>query len=775
MALDARVDGLFLIMFANLRDKLTSSFRGGGVTKEDTLLIERAKEIIDKKIRVDGKSSLRYEDVQAKLVLEFSKRSFEKHRVEVEKLLAAATLTRARVKSNSTQSIQIMLGEEAEIVDDAKRPVRDRAPARPRPSHSSVYGDDIRRISTTDVSTLRHDLYGAMARTYDDNEMAVLSKALHSSWPTKASDLKKQSKEDAASHNRGGVLTAQEGRAEQNLKAVLAHARKDPRVQAEIDLRRASTYGTPGSTLNGLNGATTLPRQHEALASAKLASAKLTFDTDSTGKFAIPISPPSDAATQQPAKQRPRTGSLRGTSSTAPSAPLAHAIALGSISERASRLHQISFLKRKGVISDMQKSVAKELLLRGDVGIIRALQNAEGDPLKLVSYLALRMGQPGVEAIAHYQSTLRRIHEGSGVGSAGSAPEQLVEKSKAKRRRDSKEGTVGTKLQPRKWSPEEDAILLRAVNALGAKNWKAIAEIVPDRNHVQCLQRYKKVLKPGLVRGGWTVAEDALLERLVRDEQQKLGVVIANETAPVAVRAAWMNNWRGVSEQIEGRTPKQCRERWINHLDPSIKKGNWEPEEDEIILKTQNTLGNKWSMISKLCVGRTENAVKIRFKSLMRAEAKEKRGDRSSVNITSMPIEVDSIPLDESAAIDDMIMDGADEAMIMGAEEPFLAGERRSSSEGATKLVAKHNRRSSWQDILLMDEGLGYEGMGLDLGGSPSRNRSWDLPASSDDGRGSEATDEKVVLRNSFLINGDRGAETMDVDFNHVFDDDDEI
>ena len=74
-------------------------------------------------------------------------------------------------------------------------------------------------------------------------------------------------------------------------------------------------------------------------------------------------------------------------------------------------------------------------------------------------------------------------------------------------------------------------------------------------------------------------------------------------------------------------------------------------------------------------------------------------------------------------------------------------------------------------DILLMDEGLGYEGMGLDLGGSPSRNRSWDLPASSDDGRGSEATDEKVVLRNSFLINGDRGAETMDVDFNHVFDD----
>ena len=32
------------------------------------------------------------------------------------------------------------------------------------------------------------------------------------------------------------------------------------------------------------------------------------------------------------------------------------------------------------------------------------------------------------------------------------------------------------------------------------KNWKAIAEHVPGRNHTQCLQRWRKTLQPGLVK-----------------------------------------------------------------------------------------------------------------------------------------------------------------------------------------------------------------------------------------------------------------------------------
>ena len=33
---------------------------------------------------------------------------------------------------------------------------------------------------------------------------------------------------------------------------------------------------------------------------------------------------------------------------------------------------------------------------------------------------------------------------------------------------------------------------------------------------------------------------------------------------------------------------KQCRERWFNHLCPEVKKGEWTPEEDELITIGEN-------------------------------------------------------------------------------------------------------------------------------------------------------------------------------------------
>ena len=83
-----------------------------------------------------------------------------------------------------------------------------------------------------------------------------------------------------------------------------------------------------------------------------------------------------------------------------------------------------------------------------------------------------------------------------------------------------------------------------------------------------------------------------------------------------------MKNWTIIANEIDGRTAKQCRERWCNHLDPSIIKGNWTEEEDALILQRQKEMGNKWSKISKMLLGRTENAVKVRWKALDRAAKK---------------------------------------------------------------------------------------------------------------------------------------------------------
>lgn len=66
------------------------------------------------------------------------------------------------------------------------------------------------------------------------------------------------------------------------------------------------------------------------------------------------------------------------------------------------------------------------------------------------------------------------------------------------------------------------------------------------------------------------------------------------------------------------RTPRQCRERWINSIDPKVSRKKWTLFEDEKILALWSQMGPKWHEIAKNVDRRTEIQVKNRFNCILK-------------------------------------------------------------------------------------------------------------------------------------------------------------
>ncbi len=149
-----------------------------------------------------------------------------------------------------------------------------------------------------------------------------------------------------------------------------------------------------------------------------------------------------------------------------------------------------------------------------------------------------------------------------------------------------------------KWTAEEDLRLLEAVKQLGIGNWVAVAELIGGRTGQQCLHRYEKALNPEIRRGHWTTEEDELLKRAVAE-------------------AGEARAWTQIRKGVPGRTDMQCRERWVNVLDPELRADPFTTEEDRTLAALVEVYGtSQWSRVASEMPGRTDNMCWRRWKVL---------------------------------------------------------------------------------------------------------------------------------------------------------------
>eukprot|EP01138_Halocafeteria_seosinensis_P015268 gb/GECG01015583.1/.p1 GENE.gb/GECG01015583.1/~~gb/GECG01015583.1/.p1 ORF type:complete len:470 (+),score=45.23 gb/GECG01015583.1/:1-1410(+) len=90
-------------------------------------------------------------------------------------------------------------------------------------------------------------------------------------------------------------------------------------------------------------------------------------------------------------------------------------------------------------------------------------------------------------------------------------------------------------------------------------------------------------------------------------------------------------DWQALSDKIlRHRTPKSIRERWRNHLDPSINHGPWSQQEDEILFRAVQEHGTSWTYISSLLQGRPELQCKNRYYATVRKQRRRQKRVRNS-------------------------------------------------------------------------------------------------------------------------------------------------
>lgn len=181
---------------------------------------------------------------------------------------------------------------------------------------------------------------------------------------------------------------------------------------------------------------------------------------------------------------------------------------------------------------------------------------------------------------------------------------------------------------------------------------------------------------------------------------------IEDEILKAAVSKYGLNQWARVSSLLARKTPKQCKARWSEWLDPSIRKIEWSKEEDEKLLHLAKLMPTQWRSIAPI-VGRTATQCLERYQKLLDdAEAREnddlglggpEGGENKAPTADDVrrlrPGETDPDPESKPARPDTIDMDEDEKEMLSEARARLANTQGKKAKRKARERQLEESRR----------------------------------------------------------------------------------
>ncbi|KAK2911714.1 hypothetical protein Q8A67_003847 [Cirrhinus molitorella] len=174
------------------------------------------------------------------------------------------------------------------------------------------------------------------------------------------------------------------------------------------------------------------------------------------------------------------------------------------------------------------------------------------------------------------------------------------------------------------WKQDEIDKLKGIVEEYNCCHWDKIAEALgTNRTAFMCFQTYQRYISKTFRRKEWTKEEDEILRKLV--EKMRIGNFIP---------------YIQMSYFMEGRDGSQLAYRWTSVLDPSIKKGPWSKEEDQLLRNAVAKYGPKeWGKIRLEVPGRTDGACRDRYLDCLQDNLKKGPWSQEEVELLKEKVE----------------------------------------------------------------------------------------------------------------------------------------